>query len=186
MLTRLPASARRDRRTALRNEDQQRSARISEDGGSSVNPGSSPLRTRSIVIIAAVALSGACAGARRGSAAGDLRADVGVSEWRLLEVDGRPALPADPARRPVLRFVPDSTLVFGNGGCNRFNASYVRNEASLQVGPILSTKMACADAAMNSQEQAFLSALQSTDRVEVSTDTLTLFRSKARLARLVR
>jgi len=139
------------------------------------------LRGRRIAMFIAALLFAACTQARSGSADGEL----GPTEWRLREVSGRSAMPNDPARRPSLRFVTDSARAFGNAGCNRFSGSLTLTGASLEFGPILSTKMACADSALNRQEQEFLSALQSTDRFEILGDTLTLLRSSDRLARLV-
>jgi heat shock protein HslJ len=133
-------------------------------------------------MVVAATLFTACAKARSASA----DAELAPGEWRLLEVGGRSAKPNDPARRPSLQFVADSARAFGNAGCNRFSGSYTRTGASLQFGPILSTKMACADTALNRQEQEYLSALQSTDGFELSGDTLTLLRSSDPLARLVR
>lgn len=59
-----------------------------------------------------------------------------------------------------------STLAFkenggvtGSGGCNRFVGSATIREQSLSIGPLATTKMACAPALMD-QEQKFLSALE--------------------------
>ncbi len=57
---------------------------------------------------------------------------------------------------------------------------------ALKFGAIVSTKMACADNALNGQEQGFFSALESTDRVEIHGDTLVLLKGNAAVARLVR
>jgi heat shock protein HslJ len=50
--------------------------------------------------------------------------------------------------------------VRGHGGCNRFFGAYELTDGALQIGPLGSTRMACAEPAM-SFELAFLEALQS-------------------------
>lgn len=47
----------------------------------------------------------------------------------------------------------------GRGGCNRFNAAITIEGDALSIGPAMSTKMACAAAAMD-QEQKFFDALE--------------------------
>jgi heat shock protein HslJ len=124
----------------------------------------------------------ACATSRGGTEGGVLAG----SEWRLVELNGQPAVGADLAGRPWLRLNVDSGRVEGSGGCNRLSGTMDRSGSSLTFGPLLTTKMACADAAVNRQEQEFLKALQATNRFEASADTLTLLRGSDRVARLVR
>ena len=106
-------------------------------------------------------------------------------EWRLVEVRGRPAVPSTGMRQASIRFSPDSVRVSGSGGCNRISGTYSRDDDRLSFGPIMATKMACADASLNRQETDFLSALQATTRYDITNDTLSLARDGERLARLV-
>jgi len=136
---------------------------------------------RGVVIIAGVFVC-VCTSARGGTEAGTLeRAD-----WRLVELNGHPAAGADLARRPWVRLDTDSGRVVGSAGCNRLSGTFVRTGSSLKFGPLLTTKMACAEEALNRQEQEFLSALQSADKYETVADTLTLLRVSSRIARFVR
>lgn len=51
-------------------------------------------------------------------------------------------------------------LISGNAGCNNYSASLIPTENAFTVGPILTTRMACADpAGVMEQEQAYLIAL---------------------------
>ena len=57
-----------------------------------------------------------------------------------------------------LNFAPDGQ-VFGTAGCNHFSGSYELDEdMSLHIGPLLTTRMACLQDAMD-QETAFIEAM---------------------------
>lgn len=125
----------------------------------------------------------ACASISHG---GGSTPDFYGTTWRLAAIGQQPAIPSDVSRRPWLRFSADSNRVVGSGGCNRLSGPFTRNGASLRFGAIAATKMACADEAMNRQEQAFLNALQSTDVHEVEDNSLVLRKGNEVVARLVR
>jgi heat shock protein HslJ len=137
---------------------------------------------RAIAAVAFTVAASACATMKSG---GDVSTLTGV-DWRLVEVRGQPAVPADVAKRPWLRFDGDSSRVFGSGGCNRTSGRYTLSGASIRIGPMIATKMACADQALNGQEQEFLSALDVVDRVDIEGDTLMLSKGSERLAMMVR
>ncbi|MES2176634.1 MAG: META domain-containing protein [Gemmatimonadota bacterium] len=139
------------------------------------------IRTLAFAALVVAATVAGCASAGSGASSTEL----GTRDWRLVEVGGVPAVPADPARRPWIRFSVDSSHVNGNAGCNRFGGSFTREGLSLRFGPMMSTRMACADDALNRQEQAFLSALGSTDHYEITGGTLVVLRASERLARFV-
>ncbi len=105
-------------------------------------------------------------------------------DWRLLDVGGRPAVAGPSAVR--LRFQADSGRAFGDGGCNRFGGPYVRDGASLRIGPLIATKRACIDDAANRQENAVFGALEATRRFAVTGDTLVLSGDAGPLVRWVR
>jgi heat shock protein HslJ len=128
--------------------------------------------------VASVSLALGCATLGRYSA------DLENREWRLVELRGRPAVPSTGMRQAGIRFSPDSMRMSGSGGCNRMSGTYSRDGDRLSFGPILATKMACADARLNQQEMDFVSALQATTRYEIINDTLMLARDGERLARL--
>jgi heat shock protein HslJ len=104
-------------------------------------------------------------------------------DWRLLDVGGRPALASAPAR---MRLQSDSGRVSGDAGCNRFAGPYVRDGASLRLGPLVSTRRACIDDGANRQEMEVLAALEATRRHAIAGDTLVLTGDAGVLARWVR
>jgi heat shock protein HslJ len=75
----------------------------------------------------------------------------------------------------------DPTAVFdaagtvsGHAGCNQFNGAAVVDGTSIAIGPLASTKMACADPAASTQESAFLAALEAATTVQIQGSTLEL------------
>ncbi|GLC24822.1 META domain-containing protein [Roseisolibacter agri] len=137
------------------------------------------MSTRVATAVLPLALA-ACVTAATGSSAAPIE-DV---DWRLLDVAGRPALVGPAAVR--LRFQSDSGRAVGDGGCNRFGGPYVRDGASLRIGPLVSTRRACIDDAATRQESAVLRALEATRRHAVSGDTLVLSGDAGPLVRWVR
>jgi heat shock protein HslJ len=74
---------------------------------------------------------------------------------------------------PTAVYDPAGTIA-GDAGCNRYNGPAVVDGTSIAIGPLASTKMACADAAANSQETAFLAALQAATTFQVQGSRLEL------------
>jgi heat shock protein HslJ len=54
--------------------------------------------------------------------------------------------------------------VAGRSGCNRYNGGWQQDGATIKVGPLMSTRMACAPALMT-LEQKFLAALEAATTV---------------------
>lgn len=52
----------------------------------------------------------------------------------------------------------------GSGSCNRFTGSVTITGDQLKMGPMASTRMACADDAVNQQEATYLKALDGANR----------------------
>jgi copper homeostasis protein (lipoprotein) len=96
------------------------------------------------------------------------------TDWRLLELGGRPAGVAENTTKPYLQLDPAQKQARGSTGCNRFFGPYVLSGDSLRFGPLASTRRACLDQEMNRQERAFLEALSATRRWQVTEDTLVL------------
>ncbi len=117
------------------------------------------------------------------AATGGTGAPLEGVDWRLVDVGGRPALASAPAR---MRFGDDSGRVAGDAGCNRFAGPYVRDGASLRLGPLVSTRRACIDDAASRQEMEVLAALEATRRHAIAGDTLVLSGDAGVLARWVR
>jgi putative lipoprotein len=79
----------------------------------------------------------------------------------------------------------DPTVVFeaagkvsGNGGCNRFSGPAAVSGTAIRIGPLVSTKMACADPRLNGQEAAYLTALESATMIDAGATRLELGNAK--------
>jgi heat shock protein HslJ len=87
--------------------------------------------------------------------------------------------------------VPGSTLtlvfhrsqVSGDSGCNTFSGRYeLTGVEGIAIGPLASTLRACADPAVDAQEQQYLAALALVETYQVTGDTMTLFRDGGTIA----
>lgn len=65
--------------------------------------------------------------------------------------------------------------VGGSAGCNTFGGSFTYNNGALTFSPLVSTLIACADAAVQQQETDFLTALQAATAYSIADGTLTVF-----------
>jgi heat shock protein HslJ len=83
------------------------------------------------------------------------------SEWRLEDLSGSRVLDNVQA---TLAF-PELGKVAGNGSCNRFFGTAEINGPAIKLGPLASTRMACAEEVMN-QETKYLETLQSAEHFE--------------------
>ncbi|MGB7316546.1 MAG: META domain-containing protein [Planktotalea sp.] len=91
--------------------------------------------------------------------------------WTLTEIDGTAF-----ATRATLEFGKDGQ-VSGQAPCNRYSAKQSAPYPWFKLGPVLSTKMACA--ALES-ERTFFSALEAMTLSEVSQNTLILSNDQGR------
>jgi heat shock protein HslJ len=62
----------------------------------------------------------------------------------------------------------------GRTGCNDYQATYTIDGSSISIGPLFTTRRACASQAAATQELAFLDALAAASTYEVSSDRATL------------
>ena len=81
--------------------------------------------------------------------------DLPGSTWELVAFDGE-AVAGDTV--PTLAF-DQQGAVSGSTGCNTFSGEVAIEGNALSFGPLVTTRMACADPAANAQEEAFLSAM---------------------------
>ena len=137
-----------------------------------------PRRALSLVFIAAVvATVAACSG---GAATPSPSASAAASASAgALELDGTSWLLTDyispdgavftvpAAVTPLLTF--EGGNLTGNAGCNTFSSTYTVTGDAIELGPIMSTKMACEEP-MASVEGAYLAALESIDKVAILDD----------------
>jgi heat shock protein HslJ len=92
-------------------------------------------------------------------------------QWRLVELDGEPVRREGDERSPRLMFRGDGR-VSGFGGCNRLSGTYEARGDRLTLGPLATTKMACAD--VMDIESAFLGALGRVRRWKLQSGRLAL------------
>jgi len=94
-------------------------------------------------------------------------------------------------RQAVVGVVDGSTVtmafdtagrVSGTTGCNQYNAAYTTDGDGLRFSEVASTRMACADPAVDGQEQAFLRALAAVATLHFESDRLDLRRADGELA----
>ena len=141
------------------------------------------MRPRRLILATAVLIASACA-TTGGSGAGPA---IEGATWRLVEAAGTPAPTPEGDRYAYVRLLADSARAEGNGGCNRMSGPFTRAGDSLSFGPMISTKMACAEEARNRAEVAFMGALERTRSYRLNADTLALLGDGGDvLARLVR
>jgi putative lipoprotein len=103
--------------------------------------------------------------------------------WKAVAIGDRPARVAENIREPHLLLHPADSRASGSTGCNNFSGSYQLSGDSLRFGKLVSTLRACVDPELNSQERAFLDALNATRTWRVTGDTLVLSAGTGPLAR---
>jgi putative lipoprotein len=107
---------------------------------------------------------------RAGSAPGDTTGGLAGTAWRLEDLAGAGVLDRIEA---TLEF-PEAGRVAGKGSCNRFFGSAEISGASISLGPLGSTRMACIEAVMN-QEAKYLEALQAAERFRIDEPMLLIY-----------
>ena len=83
--------------------------------------------------------------------------DLAGTRWTVVAIDGD-----DPVRgeEPLsVEFGVDGR-VSGNSGCNSFSGPYIRDESTLRIGEVLSTRRACVDDRRQRQDSRVLAILQ--------------------------
>jgi heat shock protein HslJ len=108
-----------------------------------------------------------------GSAAAGPDAALTGAYWRALAIDGKPAVPLPKKREAHIMFIAEGNRMSGSTGCNRFTGTFTQSGDSLHFSPLAVTKMACPPA-LDTQERAFLAALQATAAMHLAGNTLEL------------
>jgi len=93
------------------------------------------------------------------------------TEWLLTDLQGTTVILTSKASFSVL----ENGRATGNGSCNRFVGSVEINGSKIKFGPVASTRMACGDDALNTQETQFLKFLSAANRFEMQDPFLLLF-----------
>lgn len=97
--------------------------------------------------------------------------------WVLTELEGQLVKAGGPnGELPRLEISLTEGRVTGTTGCNRLNGSIKADTRQIQFGPLMTTKMACADD-VNQLESKFLAQLASPVGYRVGDNQLTLLRN---------
>lgn len=91
--------------------------------------------------------------------------------WTLESIDGQNANTLFPDALPTIKFLTKEHKVAGMGGCNNYNANYDLDGFLLNVGPIMTTRMACPN---SSSEAKYINALKDSSVISLEGNTLTL------------
>lgn len=92
--------------------------------------------------------------------------------WTLKTLYGKDAATYfNTGNKPTIEFSVQEQRLGGFAGCNRYNSTYVIDGESINIGPIVTTRMACPE--MDGETQ-FIQALSDTSTMAVSHQTITL------------
>ena len=100
------------------------------------------------------------------------------TRWTLVELLEAEVTSGEHELAPELRFEADGRAT-GSGGCNRFTGGWEADGARLRIGPVATTRRACAHGM--DREEIFFQALALVERFELGENTLTLLRGDGRL-----
>jgi heat shock protein HslJ len=109
-------------------------------------------------LVAVIGLAACASGAEQAGLVG--------AEWRLASIGGE-AVPADVTITAT--FTEDE--VAGSSGCNSYNGPYTVDGDNLEIGPTVSTLMACEEPMMT-WEGNYLQALQAAQTYSISGNEL--------------
>ncbi|MDB5731217.1 MAG: protein of unknown function Meta and HslJ [Variovorax sp.] len=139
------------------------------------------LRQRARFAAGLLGLAGASLALTAGCASVSLDEPLEGTPWRLVQLDGRPVALAsiDSQAEPHLQFDAERRQISGLGGCNRLSGGYRREGHALRIGPVASTRMACADTARMAVETRFVAVLEATAGFDLKGEQLTLLDSRS-------
>jgi putative lipoprotein len=113
-----------------------------------------------------LAFTAACAQTEREPLATTGTLQLGGTKWRAEAIDGQKV---GEAVQSTLEFVA-ADKVAGRGGCNHFGGAALVSGNTVRLGPLFSTKMACAEGAAMDQEARYLKALEAAGSFRVEQD----------------
>jgi heat shock protein HslJ len=96
-----------------------------------------------------------------------------LGSWVVDSYASAPGVVTAPLEGTELTAVFRLAKVGGSAGCNTYDGPYTTNGTIAAIGPLATTRMACADDVM-AQETAFLTALQGVGRLERRAQTIML------------
>ena len=105
------------------------------------------------------------------------------TSWSVVNINnGRQAVVGMVSGSTVTMAFDTAGRVSGTTGCNQFTAAYSANGDTLRFSSVAATRMACADPAVDKQEQEFLRALESVATLGFEGDRLVLRQANGAMA----
>ncbi len=102
--------------------------------------------------------------------------DLSGSSWEVIAYNnGKQAVTSVLAGSSITANFGADGILSGNGGCNKYNGTYTVTAKQIKIGPLASTRMACADPeGVMDQEALYLAALETADTYKVEGTQLEL------------
>ena len=94
------------------------------------------------------------------------------TQWLLEDLGGTSAIANPP--QPTLRFV-STNRIEGQGGCNQYSANSQFDGEQITISNLVSTKRACVDSQVQTQEDQYFRALSSAQRVSLDGTYLLIY-----------
>ena len=130
------------------------------------------MKTRNTVLLTGVILFmlvlSACSG-------GSLKDPLNGTAWALTSIDDTP-----PLEKTAVTVEFTDGKIGGSSGCNSYGGFYKVKGEKITTDSIAMTLMACADAGVMVQEQAFLEHLKSAKTFKLNENQLQLFNSEGK------
>jgi heat shock protein HslJ len=135
-----------------------------------------------MVMIGVIATAVGCGQrSRSGESSSSNMIPITDREWSLVWLEGSAAGTGAGGRPVTLRLDSAGAKASGFGGCNRYGGSYSLAGTTLSFGPMISTKMFCAEG--SELEQRYLSILPKVVSYEIQDSHLVLHGSAGPLTR---
>lgn len=97
-----------------------------------------------------------------------------LQDWSATSIAGKAVIQPG---RVTLSF--NEGRVSGRGGCNLYSGPVEYGNGAIKIGPLISTKMACAEEGLMQQESFYLNTLQSAERYAVGANGALTISTKA-------
>lgn len=112
------------------------------------------MRNRWALALAMVLLTACASSGSPGASPSPSAPALAGTSWVVTQIKGNPTVAT---KQPTMQFADGR--VAGNASCNGYTGDFSQTGSELHIGPVAQTAMACADDALNKQEQAFNAAL---------------------------
>lgn len=97
------------------------------------------------------------------------------TRWVLRVLNGMKVYTPEGGNEAFMNFVKDKSSIRGNGGCNNFFGTYVKEGKTLKIGPVARTEMYCENTMKT--EDGFMKALESARTYKIKGVNLYLYDS---------